>query len=44
LTTSQVYRISGLASLFGAITFAAHIVLRSVITAGLVVRLKSNLT
>ena len=35
MTTSQVYRISGLASLFGAITFAAHIVLRSVITATL---------
>lgn len=35
MTTAQVYPISGLASLFGAITFAAHIVLRSVITAGL---------
>lgn len=35
MTTSQAYRISGLASLVGAITFPAHIVLRSVITAGL---------
>ena len=35
MTISQVYRISGLASLAGAITFAAHTVLRSVITAGL---------
>jgi hypothetical protein len=35
MTTSQACRISGLASLIGAITFAAHIVLRSVITAGL---------
>ena len=35
MTTSQAYRISGLASLIGAITFAAHIVLRSVIAAGL---------
>lgn len=35
MTTYQVYRISGLASLIGAITFAAHIVFRSVITAGL---------
>jgi hypothetical protein len=35
MTPSQAYRISGLASLIGAITFAVHIVLRSVITAGL---------
>lgn len=35
MTISQIYRISGLASRVGAITFAAHIVLRSVITAGL---------
>lgn len=35
MTTSKVYRISGLASLVGAITFTAHIILRSVITAGL---------
>jgi hypothetical protein len=35
MTTSQIYRISGLTILVGASTFATHIVLRSVITAGL---------
>jgi hypothetical protein len=35
MTMYQVYRISGLASLVGAITYSVHIVLRSVITAGI---------
>lgn len=35
MMTSKIYRASGMASLAGAMLFAAHIVLRSVITAGL---------
>lgn len=34
MTSSQLYRISGLSLLIGAITFVVHIVFRSVITAG----------
>ena len=34
MTTSQFYRVGGLGQQVGAIAFAVHIVLRSVVTAG----------